>query len=256
MSRLQTKRKFEELDSTAVEHHWGGPISFKPIAPVAVVEEAEVVVSTVDSKPFKCDKVGCGNAYVAKSALNRHVRIYHLGQKPPPVDSTPWKCKEVGCDKTYVQKRHLQQHMRINHLGQKPPPQPKNYKCTVCSHACETPAKLARHIRVHTKEKPYECTTCKAAFASPRHLPLHRLRHHADPASDEVRECKKKRNDTERLRRATDETFRLMKNIRCRVAYAFRVVGISKSCPTETLLGLPPEEVNIYLDKNVEEKAF
>jgi hypothetical protein len=79
---------------------------------------------------------------------------------------------------------------------------------------------------------------------------MHWLRHHADPASDEVREYRKKRNDAERLRRAADETYRLMKNLRCRVRGAFRAIGVKKSCPTETLLGLPPEEVNIYLDKN------
>ena len=210
MSRLQTKRKYEEVDSTAVDH-WGGPISFKQIA--AVVEEAEVaVVPTVDSKPFKCDKVGCDKAYGVKFRLKQHVRFYHLGKKRPPAS--------------------------------------KNYKCTLCSQACKSPADLATHMRVHTKEKPYSCQICQAAFSNNSGLREHRLRYHADPASDEVREYKKKRRDVERLRYAADETFRLMKNLRRRVRHAFRAMGISKSCPTETLLGLAPGEVVVYLDKN------
>ena len=213
MRRLHTKRKFEEVDSTAVDP-WGGPISFKPIAPpAAVVEEAEVaVVPTVDSKPFKCDK--------------------------------------VGCDKIYGTKNHLQAHVRIYHLGQKRPPPSKKHICTVCSHACKSPSELVRHMRVHTKEKPYECTTCKEAFANPDHVRKHRLRYHADQESDEVCALRERENANFRLRYAADETFRLMKNLRRRVRHAFRAMGISKSCPTETLLGLAPGEVVVYLDKN------
>ena len=41
-----------------------------------------------------------------------------------------------------------------------------------------------------------------------------------------------------------------MSNLRRRVAHAFRAIGVKKSRSTETLLGLPPEEVKLYLDKN------
>ncbi|XP_055079713.1 zinc finger protein 850-like [Periophthalmus magnuspinnatus] len=60
-----------------------------------------------------------------------------------------------------------------------PKPIPKRHRCPHCKDRWfRGPNKLARHMRVHTKEKPFKCPICDKAFSQSYHMKRHhRVQH-------------------------------------------------------------------------------
>ncbi|XP_072319957.1 uncharacterized protein [Eucyclogobius newberryi] len=60
-----------------------------------------------------------------------------------------------------------------------PKPIPKRHRCPQCKDRWfRGPNKLARHMRVHTKEKPFKCPICDKAFSQSYHMKRHhRVQH-------------------------------------------------------------------------------
>ena len=53
------------------------------------------------------------------------------------------------------------------------------HECDVCEKMFRYPSGLARHMRIHTNEKPYECDVCDKAFRESGQLKRHkRTQHH------------------------------------------------------------------------------
>ncbi|KAL4630370.1 zinc finger protein 850-like [Arapaima gigas] len=50
---------------------------------------------------------------------------------------------------------------------------PRSYKCSFCWKSFNAPSKLARHILIHTGQRPFQCHICQQAFRQSSHLKAH-----------------------------------------------------------------------------------
>jgi len=60
--------------------------------------------------------------------------------------------------------------MRQDHLQ-------KQFKCPLCNQMSRRTEHLARHVRVHSGEKPYVCPVCSKEFSRPDKVQEHQLVH-------------------------------------------------------------------------------
>ena len=74
------------------------------------------------------------------------------------------------CGKAFSESRNLARHMMI-HSGERP------HVCETCGKGFSQAGNLATHMRTHSGERPHACETCGKAFSTSRDLTLHMRTH-------------------------------------------------------------------------------
>jgi len=54
----------------------------------------------------------------------------------------------------------------------------RGHECDVCEKMFRAPTDLARHMRIHTNEKPYKCDVCEKCFRDSGTLKRHARTQH------------------------------------------------------------------------------
>ena len=118
-------------------------------------------------KPFKCSQ--CGKAFAAKRYLERHLTVH--------TEERPVQCPR--CDKAFKNKEGLLSHRKYCHnkgntdVGKekndnakaKTMTLPGPFNCTECAKAFKSKSYLARHLVVHSNERPFQCPRCGKTLA-------------------------------------------------------------------------------------------
>lgn len=148
----------------------------------------------VQNSKFKCDV--CGKSFRSKGHLNRHC-LTHFGAKPYLCENcgagfnqrsslkthtlihkkvTPFTCK--WCGQQFRHKQTLLNHVMsihgyVNEMD-------NLYECDKCKKKFINKAKLRRHYRSHSGEKPFKCNVCDKTFSQNVNLKTHYKKHEAE----------------------------------------------------------------------------
>lgn len=158
------------------------------------------VTNRMKEKKFKCDV--CNKVFRSKGHLNRHC-LTHFGAKPYLCENcgtgfnqrstlkthtlihkkvNPFSCK--WCGQQFRHKQTLVNHVMSIHgyiaeAG-------NLYECDKCKKKFINKAKLRRHYRSHSGEKPFKCNICDKSFTQNINLKTHYKKHEAENAFSSI----------------------------------------------------------------------
>jgi len=104
----------------------------------------------------------CGISFANLRTLRIHQKLHHTGVGP-------YKCN--FCNQRLKSNEALWKHM-LEHTDRR-----RKHTCGYCSKSWERASDLAKHIRIHTGEKPHECKECLQRFNDISALRRHEGKH-------------------------------------------------------------------------------
>lgn len=120
--------------------------------------------SSVAAKVFPCSI--CGKVFKFRSLLASHSLIHS--------EVRPYSCD--FCSRSFRRLSHLKRHREVVHANGERPPQ--SFVCHICGKDKKCRSQLARHVIIHTGERPFACDLCTARFNRSGNLKQHRKRMH------------------------------------------------------------------------------
>ncbi|KAM9332401.1 zinc finger Y-chromosomal protein-like [Pholidichthys leucotaenia] len=115
-------------------------------------------------KSFPCSV--CSKAFKFRSLLANHELIHS--------DVRPFSCD--FCSRSFRRHTHLKRHREVVHANGAR--QPQSFVCHICGKDKKCRSQLARHVIIHTGERPFACDLCPARFNRSGNLQQHRKRMH------------------------------------------------------------------------------
>lgn len=116
-------------------------------------------------KLFPC--LICGKVFKFRSLLASHALIHS--------ELRPYSCD--FCSRSFRRLSHLKRHREVVHANGERSPQ--SFICHICGKDKKCRSQLARHVIIHTGERPYACDLCPARFNRSGNLKQHRKRMHS-----------------------------------------------------------------------------
>ncbi|KAM8731600.1 zinc finger X-chromosomal protein-like [Acanthopagrus schlegelii] len=120
--------------------------------------------SSASAKEFPCPI--CGKVFKFKSLLASH-SLTHSEVRPYDCDF---------CSRSFRRLSHLKRHREVVHANGERLPQ--SFVCHICGKDKKCRSQLARHVIIHTGERPFACDLCSARFNRSGNLKQHRKRMH------------------------------------------------------------------------------
>ncbi|XP_023249873.1 endothelial zinc finger protein induced by tumor necrosis factor alpha-like [Seriola lalandi dorsalis] len=120
--------------------------------------------SAAPAKMFPCPV--CSKVFKFKSLLASHSMI-HSEARPHACDF---------CSRRFRRLSHLKRHREVVHANGARLPQ--SFVCHICGKDKKCRSQLARHVIIHTGERPFACDLCSARFNRCGNLQQHKKRMH------------------------------------------------------------------------------
>nr|XP_020481109.1 zinc finger protein 2 homolog [Monopterus albus] len=119
---------------------------------------------TAVTKVFPCPI--CSKVFKFKSLLASHSMIHS--------EIRPYACE--FCSRSFRRLSHLKRHREVVHANGARLPQ--SFVCHICGKDKKCRSQLARHVIIHTGERPFACDLCTARFNRSGNLQQHKVRMH------------------------------------------------------------------------------
>ncbi|OXA38239.1 hypothetical protein Fcan01_26973 [Folsomia candida] len=99
----------------------------------------------------------CPETFMHSVTLKSHVQRFHTLLQ----DRDRFTCTFSSCSATFGTEQGMRVHFRVRHTTRE-----RKFKCYFCPKDFVSWQYLARHVRVHTNEKPYSCSQYTETFKS------------------------------------------------------------------------------------------
>lgn len=119
---------------------------------------------SMTAKAFPCPI--CSKVFKFRSLLASHSLIHS--------EVRPYGCD--FCSRSFRRLSHLKRHREVVHANGERLPQ--SFVCHICGKDKKCRSQLARHVIIHTGERPFACDLCTARFNRRGNLQQHRKRMH------------------------------------------------------------------------------